>query len=50
VHYLAQPCADYVIAAVEAVMEVHKQDLPGDVLVFLTGQQVRGEQRCSVKM
>jgi hypothetical protein len=37
VHYLLQPCADYVQAAVEAVVDIHREDVPGDVLVFLTG-------------
>lgn len=41
VHYLSQPCANYVTAAVTAVMDIHRADEPGDVLVFLTGQQVR---------
>ncbi len=39
-HYLSEPCANYVHAAVAAAVDVHKADLPGDVLVFLTGQQV----------
>jgi hypothetical protein len=37
VHYLLQPCADYVQAAVETVVDIHREDVPGDVLVFLTG-------------
>lgn len=36
-HYLLQPCADYVQAAVETVVDIHREDVPGDVLVFLTG-------------
>jgi HrpA-like RNA helicase len=40
VHYLQQPCSNYVLAAVEAVIDIHKADMPGDILVFLTGQQV----------
>ncbi|KAJ9517335.1 hypothetical protein QJQ45_016702 [Haematococcus lacustris] len=38
VHYLQQPVANYVNAAVATVLDLHKADLPGDVLVFLTGQ------------
>ncbi|WKY02430.1 hypothetical protein Q1695_016021 [Nippostrongylus brasiliensis] len=29
---------DYIKAAVETVIEIHKKEIPGDVLVFLTGQ------------
>jgi hypothetical protein len=38
VHYLLEPCADYVKAAVNTVVDLHREDVPGDVLVFLTGQ------------
>ena len=39
-HYLAQPENDYVEACIVAVMQIHlSQPLPGDILVFLTGQQ-----------
>jgi HrpA-like RNA helicase len=51
VHYLLQPTPDYLTAAVEAVVEIHREDVPGDVLVFLTGvrwgrRSVRGVGRC----
>eukprot|EP00899_Mesostigma_viride_P028565 jgi/Mesvir1/8894/Mv02777-RA.1 len=39
VHYLEQPCSNYVQEAVSTVMEIHKKERPGDILVFLTGQQ-----------
>ncbi|KAG7669128.1 hypothetical protein Ndes2437B_g05251 [Nannochloris sp. 'desiccata'] len=39
VHYLAEPTSDYVRAAVEAVVKIHIEDLPGDILIFLTGQE-----------
>ncbi|KAF8058346.1 DEAH9 [Scenedesmus sp. PABB004] len=39
VHYALQPCADYVRAAVTAAVDIHREDVPGDVLVFLTGQE-----------
>ena len=38
VHYLLESCSDYVKAAVNTVVELHREDVPGDVLVFLTGQ------------
>lgn len=41
VYYLQQPASDYVCAAVTAAVDIHKADLPGDILIFLTGQ-VRG--------
>lgn len=39
VHYLQEPARDYVLTAVETVLSLHNEDLPGDILVFLTGQQ-----------
>jgi len=39
VHYLREPTSDYVRAAVEAAVAVHGAGVPGDVLVFLTGQE-----------
>lgn len=36
-HYLEAPCSDYVAAAVQAVVDLHTENLPGDVLVFMTG-------------
>jgi len=38
-HYLQEPTSDYVRAAAEAVIQLHKEGLPGDVLVFMSGQQ-----------
>ncbi|KAG2432191.1 hypothetical protein HXX76_009111 [Chlamydomonas incerta] len=38
VHYLQQPAADYVTAAVSAAVDIHCEDMPGDILIFLTGQ------------
>jgi len=29
--------ADYVRAAVETAVQIHEEDLPGDILIFLTG-------------
>ena len=39
VSYLKEPCQDYVRAAIEAVCDIHRSDIPGDVLVFLTSQE-----------
>ena len=41
VHYLEQPAADYVRAAVSAAADLHATGLPGDILVFLTGASIR---------
>ena len=37
IHYAEHPVADYVRASVEAAVAIHEEDLPGDVLIFLTG-------------
>ncbi|KAK9901246.1 hypothetical protein WJX75_002237 [Coccomyxa subellipsoidea] len=39
IHYLEKPCSDYVRAAVQAAADIHQEDMPGDILIFLTGQQ-----------
>ena len=40
VHYTPQPEANYLNAAVTTVFQIHvSQPMPGDVLVFLTGQE-----------
>eukprot|EP00798_Chlamydomonas_sp_ICE-L_P020489 gene20489-27278_t len=39
VHYLQQPTSDYVRCAVTTAVDIHKADLPGDILIFLTGQE-----------
>lgn len=39
IHYLDEPTSDYVRCAVETVVAIHQEDLPGDILVFLTGQE-----------
>ncbi|AAS52207.1 ADR287Cp [Eremothecium gossypii ATCC 10895] len=39
IHYTLQPEANYVHAAISTIFQVHtSQPLPGDILVFLTGQ------------
>jgi ATP-dependent RNA helicase DDX35 len=39
VHYLAESTSDYVRASIEAAFNIHIEDLPGDILIFLTGQE-----------
>ncbi|PSK54012.1 hypothetical protein B9Z65_7818 [Elsinoe australis] len=45
--YLPEPAQDFVEAALKAVFQVHcKEPMPGDVLVFMTGQEtIQGLQR-----
>ncbi|CAM6076055.1 unnamed protein product [Sphagnum tenellum] len=38
VHYAEEPVQDYLRAAVSTTLSIHKTEGPGDVLVFLTGQ------------
>jgi len=38
IHYLDEPTGDYVRSAVETVLEIHREEGPGDILVFLTGE------------
>jgi len=47
VHYLLEPTSDYIKSAVNTVCELHREDVPGDVLVFLTGQE---EVEAAVKL
>ena len=37
IHYLERPCSDYVRAAVQTASDIHREDAPGDILIFLTG-------------
>ncbi|KAJ3669811.1 hypothetical protein LUZ60_010135 [Juncus effusus] len=39
IHYTKAPEADYVDAAVVTVLQIHVTQPPGDILVFLTGQE-----------
>lgn len=38
-HYLKNPCKNYVTKAAELALDIHQKKLLGDVLVFLTGQE-----------
>eukprot|EP01027_Heterolobosea_sp_BB2_P018679 GEZU01026281.1.p1 GENE.GEZU01026281.1~~GEZU01026281.1.p1 ORF type:complete len:648 (-),score=93.75 GEZU01026281.1:63-2006(-) len=39
IHYTERPVPDYIQAAFNTVLEIHKSEPQGDVLVFLTGQE-----------
>jgi ATP-dependent RNA helicase DDX35 len=39
VHFLQEPCNNYVDKAVDVVFQIHALEPPGDVLVFLTGSE-----------
>ncbi|KAJ4768043.1 RNA helicase family protein [Rhynchospora pubera] len=38
IHYVEEPVSDYLQATAETVLSIHDNEGPGDVLVFLTGQ------------
>ena len=39
VFYVKQPVANYLMATVKTVLAIHREEGPGDVLAFLTGQE-----------
>lgn len=39
-HYMERATSNYVRSAVEAAVEIHREDLPGDILIFLTGEKL----------
>ncbi|KAK1586599.1 hypothetical protein Q3G72_004115 [Acer saccharum] len=39
IHYTTTPECDYIDAAIVTVLQIHATQPPGDILVFLTGQQ-----------
>lgn len=39
VHYTTQPLPNYLTGVVETVLAIHREQGPGDVLAFLTGQE-----------
>ena len=39
IHYLSQPCEDYLERAVKTVFDIHSSEPDGDILVFLTGRE-----------
>lgn len=38
IHYLTEPCEEYLEGAVKTVFEIHSSEPEGDILVFLTGR------------
>ena len=38
VHYTPEPMADYLEATITTILQLHTEESPGDILVFLTGQ------------
>ena len=38
-HFTEEPLSDYLAHAIDAVMQIHEAGEPGDILLFLTGQQ-----------
>ena len=39
IHYADEPTGDYVQRAVDAALDVHQGEGPGDILIFLTGEE-----------
>lgn len=39
IHYLSEPCKNYITKAAELSIDIHEKKPDGDVLVFLTGQE-----------
>ena len=37
--YTPKPVQDYLGAAIETVMKIHKEEAEGDILLFLTGEE-----------
>ena len=37
IHHMKEPVADYVKASIDTVIRIHEEEMPGDILVFLTG-------------
>ena len=38
IHYLQDPCTEYLKRSFDAIINIHRTEPPGDILVFLTGQ------------
>jgi ATP-dependent RNA helicase DDX35 len=39
IEYLAKPCSDYIRCAIDTVINIHKKEQRGDILVFLPGAE-----------
>lgn len=47
IFYTPEPERDYLEAAIRTVIQIHMcEEIAGDVLLFLTGQEVRGLSAC----
>ncbi|KAF9103931.1 hypothetical protein BGX27_010310 [Mortierella sp. AM989] len=39
IHYLREPCSDYIESAIQTVFDIHTKEPLGDILVFMTGRE-----------
>ncbi|KAK3700451.1 hypothetical protein LTR37_015955 [Vermiconidia calcicola] len=39
IHYLSEPCEDYLERAVKTIFDIHTSEPEGDILIFLTGRE-----------
>ncbi|KAK3046413.1 hypothetical protein LTR09_012105 [Extremus antarcticus] len=39
IHYLSDPCEDYVERAIKTIFDIHASEPEGDILLFLTGRE-----------
>lgn len=39
IHYLSDPCEDYIERAIQTIFDIHTSEPEGDILVFLTGRE-----------
>jgi pre-mRNA-splicing factor ATP-dependent RNA helicase DHX15/PRP43 len=39
IFYTEKPETDYLVAAVKSIMQIHVHEAPGDILLFLTGEE-----------
>lgn len=42
VHYLDEPVSDYVRCAADTAMSIHRDGMPGDILLLLPGELILG--------
>jgi ATP-dependent RNA helicase DHX33 len=49
VHYCTEPQSDYIEAALKTFFQIHVERPPGDVLIFLTGQDEIENLQASIK-
>jgi len=39
IFYTPKPESDYLVASIKTVMQIHQHEAPGDILLFLTGEE-----------